>query len=337
MGHGPRCGLGIRVRAGRRLRSHRAGGRHAPGGRARGREGRRAGAGRRTAGAPGRPRPRRTRRWTCRHACPPAPPDPDADAAVRSRRRPMPDPDADAAAARRRPRAPAAGAAAARRRPHAADPPPPRRRPRPPDAAVDRPTVAPPVIQPLQGCAPLPAADERIVDFEDGTASSRRWSGSRGGTRWSVIADGDGAVATLAAVPIEARCGSTLALRFAGTATADRSPITRLQLMSGTQFFDASAFRGITFSARASAPMQIRVKVPDRATTTAGKLCVACSDHFAATLDLTTTLPLVVRAVLRAPSDRQRRSPTGAQHHRAVRLRVHLGARARPSRSSSTT
>jgi hypothetical protein len=35
--------------------------------------------------------------------------------------------------------------------------------------------------------------------------------------------------------------------------------------------------------------MQIRVKVPDRATTTAGKLCVACSDHFAATLELTTS------------------------------------------------
>jgi hypothetical protein len=171
--------------------------------------------------------------------------------------------------------------------------PTPNPTPAPPDAApadapVDRPTVAPPVVQPLQGCAPLPAADERIADFEDGSFVSTL-VGIRGGTRWSVIADGDGAAATLAAVPIEARCGSTLALRFAGTATADRSPITRLQLMSGTQFFDASTFRGITFAARASAPMQIRVKVPDRATTTAGKLCVACSDHFAATLELTTS------------------------------------------------
>ena len=164
--------------------------------------------------------------------------------------------------------------------------PPPPADAAPADAPADRPTVAPPVVLPLQGCAPLPAADERIADFEDGSVVSTL-VGIRGGTRWSVIADGDGAAATLAAVPIEPRCGSTRALRFAGTATADRSPITRLQLMSGTQFFDASAFRGITFSARASAPIQIRVKVPDRATTTAGKLCLVCSDHFAATLDLT--------------------------------------------------
>jgi hypothetical protein len=157
-----------------------------------------------------------------------------------------------------------------------------------PDAPVDRPTMPPPVIQPLQGCAPLPAGDERIADFEDGSTTSTL-VGVRGGTRWSVIADGDGAAATVAAVPIEARCGSTRAMRFAGTATAEKSPITRLQLMSGTQFFDASAFRGITFSARAAAPMQIRVKAPDRATTTAGKLCVECSDHFAATLELGTS------------------------------------------------
>jgi hypothetical protein len=157
-----------------------------------------------------------------------------------------------------------------------------------PDAPVDRPTMPPPVIQPLQGCAPLPAGDERIADFEDGSTTSTL-VGIRGGTRWSVISEGDGAAATLAAVPIEARCGSTRSMRFAGTATAEKSPITRLQLMSGTQFFDASAFRGITFSARAAAPMQIRVKAPDRATTTAGKLCVECSDHFAATLELGTT------------------------------------------------
>jgi hypothetical protein len=175
------------------------------------------------------------------------------------------------------------------------DPVPPTPPPEPPppvdalpDAPVDRPTIPPPVIQPLQGCAPLPAGDERIADFEDGSTTSTL-VGIRGGTRWSVIAEGDGAAATVAAVPIEARCGSTRAMRFAGTATAEKSPITRLQLMSGTQFFDASAFRGITFSARASAPMQIRVKAPDRATTTAGKLCVECSDHFAATLELGTT------------------------------------------------
>jgi len=215
---------------------------------------------------------------------PPEPPAPDAAVSVPVPPPSMPDPTLtppaiDAAPAPPQPDPPP---------PDAAPTPPPPPEPAPPDAAADRPTVAPPVIQPLQGCPPLPAADERIVDFEDGTTVSTPVA-PRGGTRWSVIADGDGAVATLAVVPVEARCGSSLAMRFSGTASATRSPITRLQLMSGTQFFDASAFRGITFSVRATVPMQIRVKIPDRATATAGKLCVECSDHFAATLDVTTT------------------------------------------------
>jgi hypothetical protein len=159
--------------------------------------------------------------------------------------------------------------------------------PPPVDAAPDRPQVPLPLLPPLQGCPPLPAADERIADFEDGSIVSAA-VGPRGGTRWSVVSDGDGAVATVVAINIEPRCGSQRALRFSGVSTPDRSPIARLLLMPGIQFFDASAFRGITFSVRAAAAAQIRVKVSDRATASPGKLCVQCSDHFAGTLEVGT-------------------------------------------------
>ena len=165
--------------------------------------------------------------------------------------------------------------------------------PRPPDAALDanRPELDPmagPILPALEGCPPAPMTGDCITDFEDGLTAMPR-VGTRGGTSWSMMSLGEGASGTLTATAIPSRCGSLRAMRFAGTATAIRAPIARLLLMSGTRFFDASAYKGIGFAVRASAPMLVRLKVSDRNTTTEGGVCSNCSDHFAGWLEIGTS------------------------------------------------
>jgi hypothetical protein len=186
-----------------------------------------------------------------------------------------------------------------------------------PDAAVDRPplavdapgvrldTMAPPPDvapprdlppapadmsplpdAPAAGCLATPANDEVISLFEDGMLGSRQVAG-RGGTFWGTINTDEGATATLTVPEMPVRCGSSRALRFAGTATTS-TPILRLFLVQGTaQFYDASAYRGIRFSLRAGVAARVRLKLSDRNTTSYGGMCTLCNDHWGADLDVT--------------------------------------------------
>jgi hypothetical protein len=165
--------------------------------------------------------------------------------------------------------------------------------PLPPDVAPPRdmtpappPDMSRPPDAPATGCLPTPANDEVISLFEDGNLGSRQVDG-RGGTFWGAINTDNGATATLTVPEMPVRCGSSRALRFAGTATT-ATPILRLTLVQGTaQFYDASAYRGVRFSLRSGVAARVRFKLPDRNTASFGGMCVVCNDHWGADLDVT--------------------------------------------------
>jgi hypothetical protein len=189
---------------------------------------------------------------------------------------------------------PVAPDAAADRPPLAVDAPPVRldTMPLPPDVAPPPRDTAPVVDMtpapdaPASGCLPVAANDEVISLFEDGNFGSRQVAG-RGGTFWGTINTDNGATATLTVPEMPVRCGSSRALRFAGTATTT-TPILRLFLLQGSaQFYDASAYRGVRFSLRSGVAARVRLKLPDRNTISFGGMCVVCNDHWGADLDVT--------------------------------------------------
>lgn len=53
--------------------------------------------------------------------------------------------------------------------------------------------------------------------------------------------------------------------------------------------YDASAYKGISFWAKAAAPTRVRVKLPDHSTDPDGKVCTACYNDFGMDLELTPT------------------------------------------------
>jgi endoglucanase len=53
--------------------------------------------------------------------------------------------------------------------------------------------------------------------------------------------------------------------------------------------YTATAYRGISFWAKAASPTKVRVKVPDGDTDPDGKVCTECFNDFGADIDLTTT------------------------------------------------
>jgi hypothetical protein len=152
---------------------------------------------------------------------------------------------------------------------------------------VDARPPTPPDAAPAPGCLPTPAADELISNFEDGALSTNMVAG-RGGPSWTVLNANEGASATLAIPEVPVRCGSRRALRFAGMASETKTPIVRLLFVPGTaQFYDARAYKGVRFTLRGGVAQRVRVKLPDRNTSAAGGVCVMCSDHFGADLDVT--------------------------------------------------
>jgi hypothetical protein len=156
--------------------------------------------------------------------------------------------------------------------PDAPEPP----EPPPPDAAADAPAGLPGTT----ACPAAAAADEVISTFEGGALTTVR-VGDRGGTSWTVISVVEGTSGALSAATVPSHCGSTSAMLFSGTPTDLRAPITRALLREGSsQFFDARAFRGLRVWMRATVAGEVRVKVSDRNTSTAGGICASCNDHF---------------------------------------------------------
>jgi hypothetical protein len=160
---------------------------------------------------------------------------------------------------------------------------------RPPDTAPPVPDVAPPDMAPA--CPPAPAADEWVSNFEGGSETTMM-VGMRGGTTWQGGSTTTG-MATVTSMTIPARCGSQSALRYQGSGfAAARPPFVHAPLMTAAggdpRFFNASAFKGMRVSMRATTPGMVRIKLPDRFTGNAGGMCTNCSNHFAATLDVTT-------------------------------------------------
>ena len=165
-------------------------------------------------------------------------------------------------------------------------PPPPM--PPPPDAApppmVDARPPAPDM--PPAGCLPTPAADELISNFEDGALSTNMVAG-HGGPSWTLVNTIEGATATLSIPEQPLQCGSRRALRFAGMASATKTPIVRVLFVGTGQFYDARAYKGIRFYLRGGVNQRVRMKLPDRNTLSAGGICMVCNDHFGADLDVT--------------------------------------------------
>jgi hypothetical protein len=108
-----------------------------------------------------------------------------------------------------------------------------------------------------------------------------------------IVKDGSAGTAEVASVALPSvRCRSTSALRFTGRAfTTWGSILQALFVPPGSTWipFDASAFRGVRFSVRATTPLSVRLKVPDRNTAAAGKVCTNCNDHFGAALNVGTS------------------------------------------------
>jgi hypothetical protein len=156
------------------------------------------------------------------------------------------------------------------------------------DAAASPPDVAP-ALGAASACPPAPAADEVIALFEGNDPSTVRVAG-RGGTRFTFLpADPQG---QLLATGIPEHCGSRSALEVVGAGFANRSPLAQALLMPGDtggrpRFYDATAFRGVRFWARASVRGPMRFKVADHDTIMEGNVCRVCNDHYAVDLDVT--------------------------------------------------
>lgn len=147
--------------------------------------------------------------------------------------------------------------------------------------------MMPPAPDAGAACPPSPTADEWISDFEMERAITNM-VGTRGGTTWTSSQTEGMASVTVVMVP--ARCGSGSAMRFAGSGfAAARPPFVHAQLMTGTRFADVSAYRGVRMALRASTAQTVRLKIPDRFTGRAGNSCTTCTNHFSATVQVTTS------------------------------------------------
>lgn len=160
----------------------------------------------------------------------------------------------------------------------------------PPDVASDpmpAPDSAPPDTA-ASSCPPAPAAADVISIFENGSLAVAS-VGGRGGTSWRLIADGSAGTGAVAAASIPERCGSRGALKLTGAGYTTWGVIAQALLRTSNQTYDASGYKGLRFSMRATGIARIRLKVPDKNTFLSGGVCTKCDDHFGADLDLTTS------------------------------------------------
>lgn len=139
-------------------------------------------------------------------------------------------------------------------------------------------------------CPPASAPADMISDFDSppGTLDVLV-TGPRGGTMWNAIGDGSmmGEQAVTASPIPGRRCGSDHALKFYGGNHGNWGALARAQF-STMPPYDATAYTGIRFFARASMPMALGVKLADRNTTSTARVCTKCGDHFGVDINLTT-------------------------------------------------
>ncbi|HET7543025.1 MAG TPA: hypothetical protein VFK05_24295 [Polyangiaceae bacterium] len=145
-----------------------------------------------------------------------------------------------------------------------------------------------------QADAVIPTAD-MIDDFEDGDLSLpvNPALGGRAGS-WFAFGDGTG-TDSQEVVAIERAANSVHGLHATGEGFMNWGSGFGVDLSNSGSGqatkvpYDASAYAGVTFWARAKTPTQVTILLPDVDTDSAGKICTTCEHHYYATVALTTT------------------------------------------------
>jgi hypothetical protein len=134
----------------------------------------------------------------------------------------------------------------------------------------------------------IPPADV-IDDFEDGNLSlpTNPALGGRVGN-WYGYGDGTG-TSSYSVSAIKRGASSVNGLRAIGTDFKGWGSGLSVDLNGATKLpYDASAYSGITFWARAEETMVVRLALPDVDTDAAGQTCTICDHHYYTTVQLTT-------------------------------------------------
>jgi hypothetical protein len=100
---------------------------------------------------------------------------------------------------------------------------------------------------------------------------------------WRPVTDGTpGTISFAVEASNPMRCSTANALRFRGSGFTSWGAVAQAFFDNGP--VNLSAFSGVRFSLRASAPISVRLKVPDRQAYQGGGLCAKCDDDFGAEL-----------------------------------------------------
>jgi hypothetical protein len=140
----------------------------------------------------------------------------------------------------------------------------------------------------------IPAADV-IDDFEDADLllPASPPLGGRIGS-WYAYGDGSG-ISTLEVFAIEHGPTNANGLRTSGSDFSNWGSGFGVDLNNpggGAESklpYDAAAYAGITFRARAESPMKLTVVIPDGDTDPAGNICTTCDHHYRKSLKVTTS------------------------------------------------
>jgi hypothetical protein len=148
------------------------------------------------------------------------------------------------------------------------------------------------------GCGDTIPADNLISDFEDGGSGIAQVAGRNGG--WYVYNDGKGTQTPAAGGAVSASpngaCGSKFAFRTTGMGFSMWGAGMGTDLAPSTTpgkkvAYNLGQYTGIRFLAKAAAPVAVRVKLQDMATTPTmeGGACAAmCYDNFGKVVSLGT-------------------------------------------------
>lgn len=134
--------------------------------------------------------------------------------------------------------------------------------------------------------------DAVIDDFEDGDLSLPARAGRVG--NWYLFGDGTG-IASLDSLAIKRGAASVKGLHTRGKDFKSWGSGLGVDLnnsgasQSSKAPYDATAFAGITFWARAESEVAVTVSLPDADTDAAGKTCTACEHHYYQAVQVTPT------------------------------------------------
>lgn len=139
--------------------------------------------------------------------------------------------------------------------------------------------AAPPA---MMMCTAPPAAADMVSDFGAMTGNIEVMAvGGRGPTNWSVVGDGSAGMGTVTAQAIPGgRCGSSFGLKFAGANYSTWGALTRASFRPMSQPYDGSAYTALRFFARGDGVATVGVKIADVFTSSTGRMCMKCGDHF---------------------------------------------------------